>query len=161
MSMPWPTYSAQTWPLADNARPAAVQMAPMLVVARMPMRSATQPIRMPPSAGADPDQRSGQGDDRAVGCQRRLDRLQPHHHEQWRAVADGEHRQREAGRDPGAARPRCSRQRQSMVLDSGIAGGFLQAVCRRPVCCGGRATYKRQAVWTGTAAPGKRSKLHD
>ncbi len=48
MNTPWPTYSAQTLPEADRARPAAVEIAPRLVVARMPMRSATQPISMPP-----------------------------------------------------------------------------------------------------------------
>ena len=36
-------------PIADTASPAAIITAPKITMRRMPMRSASQPIRMPPS----------------------------------------------------------------------------------------------------------------
>ena len=40
--------SAQMLPVEDSARPAAIMTAPMDAVKRMPIRSASQPIMMPP-----------------------------------------------------------------------------------------------------------------
>ena len=49
ISGPWPIYSAQTVPRLDSAMPAAIARVPMATVLRMPIRSASQPIGIPPT----------------------------------------------------------------------------------------------------------------
>ena len=49
ISNPWPRYKAQTSPSVDSASPAAIMTVPIKTMARMPIRSASQPIGMPPN----------------------------------------------------------------------------------------------------------------